>query len=156
MNPYIWHLWWWTTVYSMVCLRCIWIHFDLYFFHSLLHSNGLRMSQKEKTSELYKSNFSDQLISCLRSLNATTDPRERFDTILRLQAAYNILRARPQGSVPHDPQLVWFVGHCQNILDHLYLLEHERNHFYCEQLKILRDLNNRIQQPQPPLPPTDN
>lgn len=100
----------------------------------------------------FATNFSEQLIACLRKLNSTTDPAARFDSILRAQAAFNILRSCPEGAQPYDPILVEFVETSKRDLDFLYELEFRRNHFFCEELLMLRNLNNTSQQPPPPLP----
>ena len=100
----------------------------------------------------FATNFSDQLIACLRELNSTTDPAARFHSILRAQAAFDILRSCPKGAQPYDPIVVEFVETSKRDLDFLYELEFRRNHFFCEELLTLRSLNNNSQQPPPPLP----
>jgi hypothetical protein len=122
-------------------------HPSLFIFCFFL--SGESMSQPHQ----FAIDFGCQVTTCIQRLNSTSDPTERFNALLALQAAFNILRTRPSGARPYDPDVVNFVAKAKYVLDFLFDSEIRRHHFYCEHLMGLRRENYISQQPQPPLPP---
>jgi hypothetical protein len=102
----------------------------------------------------YTNIFCTQLGQAIVDLNVHVDPTERFNILLRLQAAFDVLRTSPAGAQPHDPEVVTFMGIVRNVLDLLYTFEIHRYHFFCDHVEQLRARNNASYQPQPPLPPS--
>jgi hypothetical protein len=102
----------------------------------------------------YSNNFCTQLGQAIVDLNIHVDPTARFNILLRLQAAFDVLRTAPAGAQPYDPDVVTFVGNARNVLEILYTYEIHRYHFFCDHVEQLRARNNASIQPQPPLPPS--
>ena len=102
----------------------------------------------------YTNIFCAELGQAIVDLNSHVDPTARYNILLRLQAAFDVLQTSPAGAQPYDPEVVTFVGNARNVLEILYTYEIQRYHFFCDHVQLLRARNNASNQPQPPLPPS--
>ena len=101
----------------------------------------------------YTTLFCTELDRAIVDLNGEVDPTARYNILIRLQAAFDVLRTAPAGAQPYDPEVVTFVGNVKNVLDLLYTFEIQRFKYFLDHVQLLRDRNNSSNQPQPPLPP---
>ena len=101
----------------------------------------------------YTTMFCTELDQAIVDLNGEVDPTARYNILIRLQAAFDVLRTAPAGAQPYDPEVVTFVGNVRNMLDLLYTCEIQRYQLFCDHVQLLRARNNSSNQPQPPLPP---
>jgi hypothetical protein len=91
---------------------------------------------------LYETFFGQELNKCVEELNKTGDPILRFNLLLRLQAAYDVVRFSPEGGVPHDQQRLAYISSCKHTISLFLFMEEQRNHFYCHQLRVIKDRLN--------------